>query len=103
MTESISEYFGEWRARGEENISRADRLREIRQENINGIRTKLERGTYFIKEGHKVKDLNPEGVAMEVPLSVSQIERLQEHLEILTYGPKPRLPLKRLPSSSWSL
>ncbi|OGL54343.1 hypothetical protein A3K55_00285 [Candidatus Shapirobacteria bacterium RBG_13_44_7] len=48
-----------------------------------GIEGVLRRGTKILKEGHRVKDLNPGGRRREVPLSETQITRRVREYERL--------------------
>jgi len=63
------------------------------KKNIAGIEANLARGTKTIKEGHIRKD-NPEGLAMEKPLTDSQIQnkqqKLREQEEALRNGSRRR-------------
>jgi hypothetical protein len=49
------------------------------------IELKLQRGTESIKQGHKVSGLNPDGNAVEVPLSPTKAEKLRWNLDVLKF------------------
>lgn len=55
------------------------------QAQIRDIQAKLERGTYFIKHGHRVRGINPDAILTEVPLSERQRERLKWNLKVLVF------------------
>lgn len=55
------------------------------QSQIKEIQEKLERGTYFIKRGHRVREINPDATLTEVPLSKNQRERLKWNLKVLIF------------------
>lgn len=52
---------------------------------IDNIETKLEGGVKVIKEGHRVKGINPDGLQIEVPLSEATRLRLEEELMHLNF------------------
>ena len=52
---------------------------------IRDIQGKLERGTRVIKENHRVKGLNPDAHARELPLSEGQMNRLRWNLNVLIF------------------
>jgi len=43
----------------------------------------LNRGTMIVKEGHRIKELNPCGMKMEIPLTDKQIRLRKRRLESL--------------------
>lgn len=52
---------------------------------IDNIETKLEGGVKVIKEGHRVKGINPEGLQIEIPLSEATRLRLEKELMHLNF------------------
>ena len=58
---------------------------------IANIQEKLEGGNQIIKLGHKIQDINPNGIEMEIPLTQGQIER--RLLEIRNLKKKMNLPI----------
>ena len=70
--------------------------KEGRRERIDAqiaqIEQKLNRGTEQIKEGHKIPGVNPEGKAVEVPLTAAKEEKLLWNLAVLKFrrdNPRP--------------
>lgn len=55
-------------------------------EQIHNIEAKLEKGTEKIKAGHRVKNLNPNGEEVHLPLSQAKKDRLEWNLQVLRHG-----------------
>lgn len=58
---------------------------ERTQELIDQTKQNLRKGTFTIKEGHRVKNLNPEGNEVTLPLGSDQIIRKEFAIRDLEY------------------